>query len=174
MDADGLFLQTLDWLQTNYGRFRFFTERDVVWTVQLRLLQTIADQNLPLQVFNDYGLLPGKNRSLSADLVILDEAANPLVAIEFKYEPSHQRTDIPQKKLKDDIVFWEKDGVKKDIDRIQEFAREVCPSAYAILVDEGGRFRRRTPHPGSEWRQWGGNIWVLYARAPASDTGPQE
>jgi hypothetical protein len=29
-------VNALEWLKENYGRFRFFVERDVVWTIQLR------------------------------------------------------------------------------------------------------------------------------------------
>ena len=32
-----LFENTLNWLQENYFNFRFFTERDVVWTLQTHL-----------------------------------------------------------------------------------------------------------------------------------------
>jgi hypothetical protein len=84
MKADDLFDDALEWLKENYGSFRFFVERDVVWTVQLRLLEVIAKQNLSFQIFNDYPILPGSRRSLSADLVILDDSGAIMLAAEFK------------------------------------------------------------------------------------------
>lgn len=45
-----LFENTLNWLQENYFNFRFFTERDVVWTLQTHLQQQIVESKLNYQV----------------------------------------------------------------------------------------------------------------------------
>lgn len=111
--ADALFLRSLNWLRINYSGFRFFVERDIVWTIQCHILQEIAETGLPLRVFNDYGILPGSRRSLSADLVLSGENSKIEVAVEFKYEPAHSRTDIPRVKFP--VVGWGDDGVAKDI-----------------------------------------------------------
>lgn len=164
MRADELFDNTLEWLKENYSSFRFFVERDVVWTVQLRLLAVVAEQNLPFQIFNDYPIIPGLRRSLSADLVILDNDGAILVAVEFKYEPDHRRQDILRAKFP--VVSWGADGVLKDIARIDEFVRsQKCQKAYAVLIDEGGYFHSRAPHPKSEWRAWDNGVWILRSRA---------
>jgi len=137
MTARELFREAMDWLRENYASFRFYTERDVVWTVQERLRRDIEERGLPLRVFNDYGVLPGKRRSFSADLAVLDEHEKVLLAVEFKYEPSHRRSDIPKKKFP--VVFWGKEGVGKDVDRVERFVTEGdVVQALALFIDEGG------------------------------------
>ena len=64
MSTIALFEDTLDWLRINYDEFRFFVERDLVWTAQKRLSLQVAERDLPLSVFNDYPMLPGNRRSL--------------------------------------------------------------------------------------------------------------
>jgi hypothetical protein len=133
----------------------------VVWTVQTRLIKVIADNELPYRVFNDYPMLPGKRRSLSADLAILNQDNLVEVAVEFKYEPSHGRQDILRAKFP--VVVWGKEGVRKDVDRVREFvARGKAAAAYALLIDEGGYFRQRPPHPGARWIDWGSGVWVHF------------
>lgn len=151
-EATTLFEDAMAWLREHYADYRFFTERDIVWTVQMRLITEIDDQGLPYRVFNDYRMLPGKRRGLSADLVILHDDLVE-VAIEFKYEPSHKRTDIPPDKF--DVVSWSSDGVGKDVQRVHEFvSKGKTGVAYAVFIDEGQHFRHRSPHPGSEWIEW--------------------
>ena len=41
-NAEDLVDAGLDWLRQHYDRFRFFTERDVVWSVQTRLLDLVV------------------------------------------------------------------------------------------------------------------------------------
>lgn len=159
-----LFENTLDWLQENYFNYRFFCERDIVWTLQTHLQQKIDQSKLPYQVFNDFPMLPGENRHLSADLVILTPAYGVQVAAEFKYEPFHERNDIQKQKLP--VVFWGNDGVGKDIRRIHEFVEKgKARVAYSIFIDEGGYFRKRPPHGQSIWKEWGKGIWVLESQA---------
>ena len=84
-EADRLIKDALSWLQANYSDFAFFVERDVVWTLQLRLSKQIKDSNLTYRIYNDYPMLAGSHRSLSADIVILDNADRVAMAAEFKY-----------------------------------------------------------------------------------------
>ncbi|NHZ71726.1 MAG: hypothetical protein GWP17_01410 [Aquificales bacterium] len=107
-EAEKIFSDTLIWLENNYGQFRFWMERDLVWTVQNRLIHAIQDRNLSYKVFNDYPMFPSENRREFADLVILDADNQVQIAIEFKYEPSHQRDDILPSKFP--VVPWGKDG----------------------------------------------------------------
>lgn len=160
--ADRLFMSSLDWLRINYSTFRFFFERDIVWTNQTHLLQEIEKAGLSLRVFNDYGILPGSRRSLSADLALIGENNKAEVAVEFKYEPAHSRTDIPR--IKFPVVGWGADGVAKDIQRIKEFVDSgVVNKAYSIFIDEGRNFRRRPAHPSSEWIDWPNNVALLFS-----------
>ena len=168
--ADDLFQEALTWLRQNYGTFRFFTERDVVWTLQTRLIKTIKEHNLSYLIFNDYPILHGERRSLSTDLVIRKDDVTE-IAVEFKYEPNHKRTDILKQKFP--VVSWGKEGIGKDIERILKFVAErQAKIAYSIFIDEGGYFKYRDPYPGSEWQTWnmekqyGDNLSVLYARVP--------
>jgi hypothetical protein len=115
----------------------------------------IQDRRLPYEVFNDYPMLPGTRRSLSADLVIRKPSGKVLVAAEFKYEPSHSRPEVKGHPGKLPVVFWRSEGVAKDIMRIAEFVGQgATETAFALFIDEGGHFRHRPPHPGSDWHDW--------------------
>ena len=162
--AVDLFENALNWLQESYFAYRFFCERDIVWTLQTHLQQQIHRHDLPFQVYNDYPMLPGQHRHLSADLVILKATNEVEVAVEFKYEPSHERPDIQKYKLP--VVDWGKTGVEKDICRIHEFVEMgKAKVAYSIFIDEGGYFRKRQPHNKSKWKEWNKGVWILEARA---------
>ena len=170
METTELFEDALKCLQQYYKDSRFFAERDIVWTVQLRLLRQIEEDGLPYRVFNDHRILTGA----LTDLAILNGDSIE-VAAEFKYEPSHDRSinrggDIRASKLSPSVVFWTAKGsegsVEKDVQRVQEYVKHgKVKVAYSIFIDEGGHFRHRDPHPGSEWRDWGAGIWVLWSRA---------
>jgi len=125
--ATELFEETLRWLRRNYVRFRFFAERDVVWTVQVRLIEAIEQEQLPFRVFNEYPMLAGKRRSLSADLAILGQDSLVELAAEFKYEPAHSRDDIQRQKLP--VVCWGPNGVGKDVERVQRFVENAEPKS---------------------------------------------
>lgn len=154
------FNKTLKWLKENYFEYTFFLERDVVWTFQNRVQQIILEKNYPLKAFNDYPILPGKRRSISADIAILNESDQVELAIEFKYEPDHkrgmgQRFNIWPTKLYPSVVFWGKEGVLKDIERCNEFIEKgVTGMAVSIFIDAGRLFRHRDPHPGTNWIDW--------------------
>jgi len=92
--TNALLEESFDWLKQNYSRFRFFVERDLVWTVQMHLLDSIQERGLPYKVFNDYPMLSGKHRARSSDLAILNSLDEVEVAAEFKYEPSHKGVTI--------------------------------------------------------------------------------
>jgi hypothetical protein len=148
---EALFEEAFDWFHASYGERRYFVERDVVWTLQTRLLALVRERTLPWQVRNDYAALPGLRRSLSADLAIVVDGA-PGLLVEFKYEPSHQRTDIAREKLP--VIGWA--DVVKDAERAQRFVDlRRTPVALALLIDEGGYFGGRPALPGGQWVEWG-------------------
>ncbi len=167
MEATELFEEALRWLQREYKEYKFFAERDIVWTVQLRILQEIERAGLSYRVFNDHTMW----RGVRADLAILD-GDSVEVAAEFKYEPSHDRRadrggDIWPSKLDPSVVFWRgKDGsVEKDVQRVRDYVEQgKATAAYSVFIDEGGRFNWRDPHPGTEWIDWGHGIWVLWSQ----------
>lgn len=164
MDAKSHFMNALSWLQENYSRFRFFTERDMVWTVQNRLIEQIADDGrLDYQVYNDYPMLPGKHRSLSTDIAIVNSITKVVeVAVEFKYEPSHARSDILKDKLP--VVIWKE--VIKDIERVHEYVDSgKAVNGISLLVDEGGYFQKRDIPLNSYWEKWDNHTSVLVSRA---------
>lgn len=183
--AAALFEQTMLWLREHYSDHRFYTERDLVWTVQRRLAQQIEQQGLPYRVFNDYPMLPGPNRSLSADIVLTPTPITPpklsptgkwpqspavTLAVEFKYEPSHKRGDIWPTKLP--VVGW--DGILKDIARLYEFiAKERATVAYALFVDEGGAFRHRSPALPGSWQDWEHGVTIHWAKVTPSMSMPE-
>jgi hypothetical protein len=132
--AVGLFEEVIAWLQDHYSEFEFWVERDLVWTIQSHLGQLIKERGLPYSVINDYPILPGVGRARSVDLVIRDADKAVLVAVEFKYEPSHRRGDLLPAKLP--VVFWGDDGVAKDIKRIREFVEQgAARVAFAVFID---------------------------------------
>ncbi len=162
-------------MQQHYGELEFWAERDIVWTVQTRLRQMVADRGLSWTVFNDYPMLPGPRRSLSADLVIRGADGEVLVAAEFKYEPSHHRVEFCALPGKLPVVVWGIEGVAKDVLRIREFVEAgKTQAAYALFIDEGRYFRNRTAHVGAEWRDWeptrpgSQSPSVLWSRWPAT------
>jgi|SRR5690554_2337605 len=153
-EAVDAFNGAMEWLREHYADFTFFQERDVVWTVQLRLLEQVATRQLPLRVYHGYPILPAERSSICADLALVDRRGRVALAIEFKYEPSHRRGDIKMTKFP--VVEWGKEGVGRDIKRIREFVDQGgVAAACAVFIDEDGHFRHRKPHPGSEWIDWG-------------------
>ena len=163
MDAAKLFESAMHWLRQHYADYRFFTERDLVWTVQLRLLAEIESRALRFHVSHEYTVLP---RNI-ADLVIL-EGDDVAVAVELKYEPDHSRSadrggDILKSKLDPSVVDWT--AVENDVVKAQRYVTQrAAKVAYAVFIDEGGWGRRRPIPDGCEWRDWGGGRWALWSR----------
>ena len=158
MQPEQVFLDSLRWLKEHYGDFRFFVERDVVWTIQEDLRARLAREGMPHLVFNDFPMLKGNRRALSTDIALVSPQADVVLAAEFKYEPDHcrggNRAEIWPTKLQPTIVFWDAEGVLKDVHRIHEFVDQGrTPVEYSVF-DEGGCFRHRPAHPGTEWQDW--------------------
>jgi len=115
---------------------------------------------LPFKVYNDFPMLKARRRSLTTDLAILNKQDEVELAIEFKYEPDHQRgiginRNIWPSKLSPSVVFWGKEGVKKDVERAKQYVNQKkAESAVTIFVDEGGLFRHRKPYRGTRWIDW--------------------
>jgi hypothetical protein len=151
-----LFVETLYHFESHYFGRRFFKERDVVWTFQ----QTLEDYVSPrFRVFNDFPILSGRRRILTADLAVVDNANRVRVAAEFKYEPNHSRAadggDLWPDRFSPTVVSWDGDGVLEDIDRITRYVTEGgADVAFGVFIDEGGYFRERTTPPGSDWVVW--------------------
>lgn len=170
--AAELFSSTMRWLRDHYADYTFFQQRDIVWTVQLQLIQEVASRQLPLQVYHGYPVLPAKRSSICADLALVDGRGHVKLAVEFKYEPSHERKDILKSKLP--VVPWGSDGVGRDVERVGEFVQQgAVEAACSVFIDEDGYFRQREPHAGSRWIDWGqaGRYWpsVLWAEAHCTD-----
>ncbi len=154
MDAATLFENTMDWLQQQDTR-RFRVEDDVVLAVEAQMKQEIQDGGLPYCVAKYRPLIGG-----IADLVILD-GDSVAVAAEFKFEPHRSRltpTQTPR-------VIWSE--FEYDIGKVQVYVgRGDAPTAYSILIDEDGRWRHRRSGTleGSEWRDWGNDVWALWTK----------
>jgi hypothetical protein len=159
--ANDIYRDAIAWFVNHYDEYTFYTERDLVWTIQNRIVSILAEHDCPFRVFNDYPIQRAERRSFCADLTIVSIETNQIqLAAEFKYEPDHSRDDIPKSKFP--VVFWGKDGVGKDIERAQTFVREnLTPICYTEFIDEGGAFRHRDPHPTSTWESWGEKRWAL-------------
>lgn len=167
--ASGMFEDTIRWLKDSYDDRTYFVERDLVYSVQMHLWQELRDRGLDWAVFNDYPMLPGARRSLSADLAIRSGDLQVVLAAEFKFEPAHDRADLLTHKFP--VTGWS-DSLK-DIARIKEFVTtDRAAVAYAVLVDEGRYYRTRAPHADSEWIDWdartpeGRPVSILWSRWP--------
>lgn len=193
IEAKDIFEDAMKWLKDHYGNWCFFTERDIVWVLQNYMIPQIRDKSLPYRLFYNFEMYPenkkgGKKSSqggdarnkvpMAADLVIFNDDKKIVeVAIEIKYEPSHQRKYNPKAKIimqsdieptaiwhgKYPVAFFRKQragnggSVEKDIERIIKYVTDMkAHYAYAIFIDEG-RYYRGTddkPFPRSEWRDW--------------------
>lgn len=162
-EVEAAFEDSISWLREHYSDYVFQLERDIVWTFQQRLVTHCKQKKLPTRVYNDFPILPGTRRSLSADIALVaDEKV--LLAVEFKYEPDHSRSDVLKHNLP--VVFWGKDGVGKDVERINQIVQaKAALVAHSIFIDEGGAFKHRPPHPNSTWEQWADGVWVLRSSA---------
>ena len=160
--ATEVFEGAMQWLHEHYSEYRFFTERDVVWTVQLKIGEVIREEGLHYAVFDNYTIPPAPPPG--ADLVILDTDEIIDVVCEFKYEPSRRRNDFRPGKLKQSRVFWSGNGsVGKDIERVREFVeRGKADTGYSVFIDEGSRFRHNVPFEGSKWIDWDDGVSVLW------------
>lgn len=164
-EAETLADRAIDRLRDHYDEFRFFVARNLVWTVQRRLHDLAQETNSGLRVFNDFPVIPGPRRSLSADLALVSPDDRVQLAIEFRFGPSHQRADIWRSKFP--VAFWGTEGVGKDVQRVQQDVsggRAVAARSY--FIDEGGYFAHRPAHRGSSWVAWPRECWVLVSRAP--------
>jgi hypothetical protein len=151
--AESLFTDALDWLGRTYGDRVFFVERDIVYTVQSKLNELISSQAGKWRVYNDYPMLPGRRRSLSADLALLTPQGEVAVAAEFKYEPCHHRLDVLQNKLP--VTVWAE--IVKDTVRVQEFVNVGRTRvAYAVCIDEGRYLARRDLAIYADRQVWDG------------------
>lgn len=165
MTPTELFESAIVTLRRDYSKYRFFMERDVVWTVQTQISRYIERLDLPYRVFNDYGV----GQRQYPDLVILDSEGNVEVAAEFKYEPSHKRKvsdggDIPEGKFP--VVSWRgKNSVLESVQRVKDYVRSGrAKTARSILIDEGGyhyRLRGQETPPGCVWIEWYNGVSIL-------------
>jgi hypothetical protein len=147
LTAEDEFLGALGALRTRYDEQPFWCERDLVYWLQLHLRASLPTS---MQVFNDYGMLPGPRRSQSTDLAIVD-SGDVLLAAEFKFEPSKGRRDIMENKLP--VIGWS--DVDKDIGRIQQYvATEKTPVAWSVCVDEASRWTSKPRHFASVVERW--------------------
>ena len=158
MQAAEMFENTISWLKEHYKDYRFLTERDIVWTLQLHLLGEMERQHLTLKVFDNHKM-PNKTQ---VDLAILEQNAGsiPLVVAELKYEPDHTRVDISPGKLSPSKVFWDSErnhGVVQDINRIVNLINGgYSDVGYVVFIDEGGHNSWREEPKGSIWDDsWG-------------------
>jgi hypothetical protein len=152
--AERILQEALSWLGHEYPNRVFYVERDIVYTVQQRVNDLIAGHEAALTAYNDYPVLPGPRRGFSADLALLDPARDIAVAVEFKYEPCHRRSDILKSKLP--VTDWSE--IVKDTSRIRQFVDSGRASVgYAVVIDEGGYLLRRDLSIYADRQEWSGH-----------------
>ena len=123
----------------------FYTERDFVWTCQMELLNYIE----PVPALNSHYMLTYEHpitvqtvnggTKRYADLAIITRVGKePVLIIEYKYEPNHNRGDIWSEKLP--VVSI--NGITKDRDRIHEMVKSHKKLNWLfVLLDEGNHFK---------------------------------
>ena len=156
MDATALFESAMELIRQE-GVHVFAKEDDLVRDAQARMEGKIKEGGLPYRVVREQVF--SRKR---ADLAILRADDTVEVAVEFKYEPSRARSE-EFSDGKFPVVDWL--DVGKDVQRVHDYvAQGKAKTAYAVLIDEGGHFRNRTPHPGSEWLDWGNGVSALWTK----------
>jgi hypothetical protein len=132
--------EAIEWLGAKYGSKVFYFERDIVYTLQSHLVARVDAERFPIRVYNDYPIIPGQYRSLSADLALVSTTKDVLLAAEFKYEPCHRRPDLLKSKLP--VTIWA--DIVKDTLRAYRFVEEGrARVAYAVCIDEGNYLAQR-------------------------------
>ena len=151
VSPETLFEDALDWLWATYGERRHFVERDLVWTLQTRLLAQIREFGLPWQVRNDYAALHGPRRAFSADLGDPCRwVARPPRRMQIRAVPPPHRH--PPGEASGDRL-----GRCREGRRTGPAVRRRPPHAARVrgAIDEGGFFRARPALPEGRWVDWG-------------------
>lgn len=159
--------ECLAWLEAHYWDQPFWMERDLVWALQKNLGSRLHNDAHGAQVVHNLRTAVGH-----VDLAIVRNGV-PLVAVECKYEPARSRPDFAASRLEQAVVFWDRAGVLEDVRRaVRVVAAGDVAVAYAVFLDEGGRFRQREPPPISRWLDWHsdrGTVSVLKTRIDPSN-----
>ena len=147
-DVVELFRESLTWLRKTWCGHQFFVQRDVVWTLQKHLIDAVAARHLPYRVCHNYTMWKGSRTALA----LVGGDGRVTLAVEFQYEPNHDRADeFTPGKFDPSVVDWN-DGVGFGVKRVHEFvAKGLAEGAVSLFFDEGGHFAHRKPHPGSRW-----------------------
>jgi hypothetical protein len=174
-----LFCKAMKWVKARYATYGFFAERDIVWTVQKKLLRLVSKASLPYEVINEYRMPPDptSGQEVLVDLVIFDNTTerrntDPVeLAVEFKYQWKSDREHVPRGKFP--LIVWKgRSSVEEDIQKARRYHdRGLAKSALALLIDEGGHFHKNHKHPPeneSVWEDWKisdsslAPVWVLW------------
>jgi hypothetical protein len=169
--AEVIFRGAVDWLGKHYGEHVFYVERDIIFTLQTHMVEQVRSDQLPLRVYNDFPMIAGLRRSLSADLALVATPGDRvLLAAEFKYEPCHRRLDLLKNKLP--VTVWSE--IVHDTERAQQFIEPGrAKIAYAICIDEGNYLAKRDLSAYGDHLEWAGqphhdhNIAVHLLRVPS-------
>lgn len=181
MTAEELFNSAVKWLKENYRNHTFYLERDIVWTLQNKLLDIIKANKLPFDVFNDITIYrwtdnSNKKRKIAPDLIIIckdkvQRTQRNLIkglelpaelVLELKYQPSYKRKEIDIPRTKFPAVFWSNGSSSTIIGDIKRISKCIqCGKtniAYAMFIDEGGGSPFNGKIDGltniSRWEHW--------------------
>jgi len=162
MDLKKILKESLYWLKRNYHKYNFFEERDIVWTLQVHLIEKIKNSNF--KVFSEYPVSlcledEKDEKKYYSDLAILE---NNIVKalIQFKYEPNKGRKeDFRPSKLNYPTIFWDNkkgySSVIRDIKIVKAFVDQNKNNVgYSIFIDEGGRFYNMHKHDKPRNAKW--------------------
>lgn len=149
-EPERVLLDALDWLRESYREHRFFKERDVEAALQQRMTELFTERRSAWCVIENY-------KTIDIAVVDRNEPGPIAVGAEIKYEPDHLRPgeEARRKTGKHPVTDWP--DIAKDHDKLRSLVADGSVAVgYALLVDEGGYFRRsKTPPPFGEWQVWG-------------------
>jgi hypothetical protein len=94
--VDEYFTNALEWLSEAYRSTPFWTERDIVYTLQGELARELHRDGAPWHVLNGHRVNPGERPAVSADLVLVARSGAVALGAEFKYEPCHRSPTLPR------------------------------------------------------------------------------
>lgn len=137
----------LKWLESAYGDYDFFLERDIAWTIQCKVRESIYKGHYQLKVVHEFRKF---------DLAILNNQNIDQVVIELKYEPDHQRANEGDfLNTKFDVCAW--CDILKDIKKAEDYvSQNPSRKAVTILFDEGDYWKKKQPQapPHTKWEIW--------------------
>ena len=135
MRAIEFFDRALKGFRYSYPSARFINERDVVSDIQARLQDIVSVQEPQWRVFHNERAIDKNNSKILVDLAVMREGPTAeddsiMLAIEFKFEPDHERNDIRKRKL----PLSTYPAIGADVSIVSEIVSAVAPRLVSLYL----------------------------------------